>query len=247
MKTQLPGPGVKHVVVLMLENRGFDHLMGWLYDDKVQPRHIDGREGEDQAFMGLSGLDKQALADLANPTPSGGVLPINKGARSPKTPAYNTGESFEHIMNQLWTKGLKPEAWFNREAREALIQKMVGDHQPTMRGYVLDYNLDVQQHMKISLGKDDLSEVLDTYTPEQVPVLSGLARYYAVSDEWYCSVPSQTNTNRAFSLSGTSRGMVNNSFYDPDTWNPGVKVMRWWEGKSHSDELPVSTRCLFEV
>ena len=247
MKTQLPGQGVKHVVVLMLENRGFDHLMGWLYDDKVKPTQILGREGDERPFMGLSSLDKQALADLANPTPSGGSLPVNRGARSPKTPAYNTGESFEHIMNQMWTKGLKPEAWFNREAREALIQKLVQEGQPTMRGYVLDYNLDVQQHMKISLGKDDLSEVLDTYTPEQVPVLSGLARYYAVSDEWYCSVPSQTNTNRAFSLSGTSRGMVNNSFYDPDTWNPGVKVMRWWEGKSHSDELPVSTRCLFEV
>lgn len=247
MKTELPGNGVKHVVVLMLENRGFDHIMGWLYDDKVKPAQILGREGDERPFLGLSSLSKQALADLANPTPSGGALPINKGARSPKTPAYNTGESFEHIMNQVWTKGLKPEAWFNREAREALIQKMIQEQQPTMRGYVLDYNLDVQQHMKISLGKDDLSEVLDTYTPEQVPVLSGLARYYSVSDEWYCSVPSQTNTNRAFSLSGTSRGMVNNSFYDPDTWNPGVKVMRWWEGKSHSDELPVSTRCLFEV
>lgn len=247
MKKQLPGHGVKHVVVLMLENRGFDHIMGWLYDDKVKPTRILGREGDERPFLGLSSLDPQTLAGLANPTPSGGTLPINKGARSPKTPAYNTGESFEHIMNQVWTKGLKPEAWFNREAREALIEKMIQEGQPTMRGYVLDYNLDVQQHMKVSLGKDDLSEVLDTYMPEQVPVLSGLARYYAVSDEWYCSVPSQTNTNRAFSLSGTSRGMVNNSFYDPDTWNPGVKIMRWWEGKSHSDELPVSTRCLFEV
>lgn len=247
MKTQLPGEGVKHVVVLMLENRGFDHLMGWLYNDEIQPRQILGREDDDRPFLGLSSMDPHALAALENPTPSRGALPINKGARSPKTPAYNTGESFEHIMNQMWTKGLGSEAWFNREARQALIQKMIQEGQPMMRGYVLDYNLDVQHHMKISLGKDDLSEVLDTYTPEQVPVLSGLARYYAVSDEWFCSVPSQTNTNRAFSLSGTSRGMVNNSFYDPDTWNPGVNLMRLWEGKSHSDELPVSTRCLFEV
>ncbi|WP_306790115.1 alkaline phosphatase family protein, partial [Escherichia coli] len=72
---------------------------------------------------------------------------------------------------------------------------------------------------------------------------------YAVSDEWFCSVPSQTNTNRAFSMSGTSRGMVNNSFYDPPTWNPGVKIFsKLSPGEiSNADALPITTRSLFEV
>lgn len=252
-KNELPGHGIKHVVVLMLENRGFDHLMGWLYDEDERP-HIFSHEGDERPFMGLSTMDEMEFASLANPTPRGGNLPINRGARSPKTPAYNTGETFEHIHNQMWTTAKMPEEWFDPTTRERLIAEFIEDHHPVMRGYVLDYNEDVFHNMKVRLDKDDLSEVLDTYTPRQVPVLSGLARFYAVSDEWYCSVPSQTNTNRAFSVAGTSRGMVNNSFYDPPTWNPGVTILKmiesgkWWTiGKSHADTLPSSTRCLFEV
>jgi phospholipase C len=33
---------IKHIVVLMLENRSFDHLLGWLQSDQYQ---IDGLDG----------------------------------------------------------------------------------------------------------------------------------------------------------------------------------------------------------
>ena len=35
---------IKHVVVLMLENRSFDNLLGWLYADQAPPdgQHFDG-------------------------------------------------------------------------------------------------------------------------------------------------------------------------------------------------------------
>ena len=36
------------------------------------------------------------------------------------------------------------------------------------------------------------------YTPEQMPVLSALARGFATFDHWFCEVPSQTFTNRSF-------------------------------------------------
>ena len=36
------------------------------------------------------------------------------------------------------------------------------------------------------------------YTPEQVPVLSGIAREFGVFDHWFCEVPSQTFMNRSF-------------------------------------------------
>ncbi len=34
-------------------------------------------------------------------------------------------------------------------------------------------------------------DVLWTYTPQQLPVINGLARRFAVSDRWFCSVPSR--------------------------------------------------------
>jgi phospholipase C len=44
-----------------------------------------------------------------------------------------------------------------------------------------------------------------------VPVLSQLARSFAVSDRWFCSVPAQTWPNRGYLHTGTSCGQVSNS------------------------------------
>jgi phospholipase C len=52
--------------------------------------------------------------------------------------------------------------------------------------------------------------IMQTYTQRELPVLNQLARHYAVSDDWFASVPSQTNPNRAFLMTGTSHGEVNN-------------------------------------
>ncbi len=53
-------------------------------------------------------------------------------------------------------------------------------------------------------------EVMLGYSPEQLPVLNGLAKHFAISDEWFCSMPGGTDVNRAFSLTGSSLGMLNN-------------------------------------
>lgn len=251
MQDQLPHPLIKHVVVLMLENRGFDHIMGWLYAANETPTIVGT---DQQAFMGLSTVQAAGqLGLLQNPLPkNNGLLPINQGARSPKTPSFNTGESFQHIMNQLWGVAEPSVTWFDRQKRQTYLQQLqqqIHTTVPPMTGFVLDYDEEVFHLSKQHLDREGLSEVLDTYTPEQMPVLSGLARAYTVSDSWFCSVPSQTNTNRAFSMTGTSRGLVNNSFYDPPSWNPALSIAKHalMEGKSHADALPVSTRSLFEV
>jgi phospholipase C len=48
-------------------------------------------------------------------------------------------------------------------------------------------------------------------TPEQLPVLNGLARDFGVFDHWFCEVPSQTFMNRSFWMAATSSGLVVNS------------------------------------
>jgi phospholipase C len=64
---QSPGSlaGIDHVVVLMLENRSFDNVLGWLYDP-ANPAPFD-QAPPGQSFDGLSGTS------LANPVPGGGV------------------------------------------------------------------------------------------------------------------------------------------------------------------------------
>ena len=49
------------------------------------------------------------------------------------------------------------------------------------------------------------------FTPDQVPVLSGIARDFGVFDHWFCEVPSQTFMNRSFWTAATSSGLVVNS------------------------------------
>ncbi|NQY67659.1 MAG: hypothetical protein HRT72_08045, partial [Flavobacteriales bacterium] len=53
-------------------------------------------------------------------------------------------------------------------------------------------------------------EVMEGYSKEQLPVLNGLAEHFAISDDWFCSMPGGTDVNRAFSLTGNSLGHLNN-------------------------------------
>src|SRR5262249_29255141 len=128
------------------------------------------------------------------------VSPI-RGAQALNAPNIAPGEQFEEVATQL----------FGKEAPQP------GDV-PTMRGYVRDY----ANHLRHQGFSEDqvkryANQVMQSYTPDQVPVLSGLAEHYAVCDLWFSSVPSQTNTNRAFALCGTSMGLVNNGFLEEDT------------------------------
>ncbi|MFT5823752.1 MAG: phospholipase C [Crocinitomix sp.] len=51
-------------------------------------------------------------------------------------------------------------------------------------------------------------DIMGVYTSDMLPVLSGLAKGYAVCDHWYCSAPTETLPNRAFTHMGTSQGYL---------------------------------------
>ncbi|TRY33197.1 alkaline phosphatase family protein [Aliiglaciecola sp. M165] len=61
--------------------------------------------------------------------------------------------------------------------------------QPDMGGFVLN-NANPQ--------------VMETFSAEQLPVLNGLAKAFAVSDQWFCSMPGGTDVNRGFSVTGSA-------------------------------------------
>jgi phospholipase C len=173
---------IKHVVVLMLENRSFDNLLGTLYG----PMHPPPRA---QHFEGL-------LVGASNPyNPPGGhprqIYAWNESnpAQSPWTiPTPDPGELFTDINEQQ----------FGMRARVEGV--------PKMDGFVNNY---VAQ--AASTGEQFSPEaIMHYFTPEQVPVLSTLARSFAVSDQWHASAPCQTWPNRFFVHTGTARGYVNN-------------------------------------
>jgi phospholipase C len=59
----------------------------------------------------------------------------------------------------------------------------------------------------------EYAQVMTGYTPQQLPVLSSLARGFATFDHWFAEVPSQTFTNRSFFHAASASGFVVNSPY----------------------------------
>jgi phospholipase C len=161
--------GIEHVVVLMLENRSFDCMLGKLY-----PR--------DPGFEGLP--DDAANPWLGQPVRAWPVPGDTLDATSACIPDPDPGELFTDMNVQLFGTPPAPAA--------------------SMSGFVENYM--GQQPIPA-----DCRLPMHYFTPEQVPVISALARSFGVCDQWYASAPCQTWPNRFFAHSGTCLGYVNNS------------------------------------
>ena len=169
---------LKHLVVLMMENRSFDHMLGALH-------------AQNPAIDGLTGTE-------TNPDSTGAPVTV--------------------APNAAYQGQLDPDPDHHFPAADLQIFGGVTTAQnpnrtPNMQGFVKSYFN--QQH--------DLAhshEILNYFTPTQLPVLTTLATQYAVFNRWFSSIPGPTLCNRAFAHYGTSFGQVSmDVFY----WNKQYK------------------------
>jgi phospholipase C len=175
----LPGiRNLKHVVVLMMENRSFDHMLGALHADNSA---IDGLTGNE------FNLD-------------------------------TTGEPVKATPDAEFQSQLDPDPDHHFPAVDLQIFGGVTtaqnpNRQPNMKGFVQSYYN--QQH---NVGHSH--EIMNYFTADKLPVLSTLAKQYAVFNRWFSSIPGPTLCNRAFAHYGTSFGQVSmDVFY----WNKQYK------------------------
>ena len=83
------------------------------------------------------------------------------------------------------------------------------------------------------------ASIMGMYAAETLPVLSGLAKGFAVCDGWFASVPTQTFPNRAFAVAGTSLGPCQRP--GPTTpWPPSS--LRLPQTRSSKPDHPPSAR-----
>jgi phospholipase C len=80
-----------------------------------------------------------------------------------------------------------------------------------MDGFVTDYISTFTGEIGRQPRYDEYAHIMTGCTPEQLPVLNGIARDFGVFDHWFCEVPSQTFMNRSFWTAATSSGFVVNS------------------------------------
>ncbi|MEO7268591.1 MAG: alkaline phosphatase family protein [Knoellia sp.] len=187
---------IEHVVVLMLENRSFDSLLGWLYEKDTDPPEVL-IPADHGPFRGLKSVDP---AQYVNHADNGLSCSPVRGAVGYTVPSADPGEAFKRVnMQYFGTATPAPGAV------------------PTMTGFLQDFVTQLRdQKYSESDIKAFAGSIMQTYTPSQLPVLNQLARHYAVCDDWFASVPSQTNPNRAFLMTGTSHGLVDNGQLETD-------------------------------
>ncbi|OIQ82494.1 Non-hemolytic phospholipase C precursor [mine drainage metagenome] len=82
-----------------------------------------------------------------------------------------------------------------------------GNQPPPMNGFVNNY---VRQTVEPAANYIPES-IMHHYDPSQVPVISQLAKQFAVCDQWFSSAPCQTWPNRFFLHTSTAGGYENNS------------------------------------
>ena len=180
---------IDHVILLMLENRSFDHLLGYLY-----PRSA--------TFDGLDGVqsNRDATGTKVSVYP---ITPDNENAYY--YPLANPTEGFKGTNRQLFSSDSAPDD--GQAANDGFVTSFANElaHPAHPRDPKL-------------VGAQP-SSIMGMYSPETLPVLCGLAKGFAVCDRWFASVPTQTFPNRAFAVAGTSLGYIDNSAHGVPAFN----------------------------
>ena len=126
-------------------------------------------------------------------------------------PNPDSGEEYFHTNTQLFNTLDEHNRFKIGEAVTAPWNVPPPGTEPTMDGFVTDYISTFTGEVGRQPTYEEYAQIMTGYTPEQVPVLSGIAKGFGVFDHWFCEVPSQTFMNRSFWTAGTSSGFVVNS------------------------------------
>jgi phospholipase C len=184
-------PAIEHVVVLALENRSFDHMLG--YVDHPNPK-FDGLVNKLISNPGWEG-DAEVPATPEAKT----VTPID--------PDHSHGAA----MEQLGVSSQRAGAWqpdnsgfvssLERKGRGLARVRFSG----RLAGVVRALFRPKGPAPIVGLGKI----AMRCQPPENVPVLSTLATEFAVCTRWFSSLPGETWPNRNFMHAATSDGETN--------------------------------------
>lgn len=192
----MSSPTIENIIVVMLENRSYDNILGGLYLASNGAPYNTPPSGQSE-LEGLANPSGQPGSNFYNPNPSVSVetIPIGnqttptqvggEGTYYPPTtiPVIDPGEFFFDMACQI-TGSLQTSNPYSSWPPSSTASRM--------QGFTVDY---AQQ----SGTSKNIADVMNYFTPVQVPVSAWLANNFGVCDQWFASVPTQTFTNRVFS------------------------------------------------
>jgi phospholipase C len=186
---------INHIVVLALENRSFDQMLGFLYTDQ------GNKSPSGQSYEGLTG--NESNPDTNNkPVKVFKITPNMKNAYF--MPGCDPGEDYFQVNQQLFGTVDPPSPPV-----------------ATNQGFLVNFSRNLPARKANprfgALPGTVPNNIMGAFAPETLPVLSALARGFAVCDHWFASVPTETMPNRAFMCAATSQGKMGDTNVTPFT------------------------------
>jgi len=176
MRPQNVGEAVGTIVVVMMENRSFDHLLGWMSLPQYGGRSdIEGLKGD---------LDPKTRELLERGYQNSGRSRIWRPFMAKVDDRLK--DDLPHGRDRVWTQmhaGKTPGTF-------------------AMDGFVEAW---FQEHPAIKLKPDEFPDPMRMMPPELVPATAFLARNFMVCDHWFSPIPTDTHPNRLMSLCGYTK------------------------------------------
>jgi phospholipase C len=202
---------VDTIVLVMLENRSFDHLLGWMslppYGNRTD---IDGLKG-----------------------------PIDSSTRELKNPMYRNrarNQVWRPYMAEkdVWLASDLPHGRNGvRMQMHYVLPGYLADvktgEKYDREGFAMDGFADAhfEEHPKLAWGSRP--ESLMIMPPELIPATAFLAREFMVCDHWFSPIPTDTHPNRLMSLCGYTK--IDQTSGEPIPLPDHESVLDWCDGQ----------------
>lgn len=196
---QATNPGalskVKHIVVLMQENRSFDQVLGYLSRDGMMPR--------ENLFLAGPGVVRQSPQEHVD-----GLLPGDDNTRDRLTYPENSQSYYrpEHTGTTAW-----PDFGLSNPCHgHDCVERQISDG---MKGFVADYA------RKVGNNRERLQLIMNYLTDAELPAYGALTREFAICDHWFGAHIGGTLPNRFISLAGD---LSEDLYGSPEVENPDL-------------------------
>ena len=216
--------GIQHVFVLMLENRSFDHMLGF-----SSIKGTDAHDGRATQIMGVVDLSLLQLAESLQVKTASGMV-RRKGQTWPPSPTISLRDLFtsNQFNGQIYRAGQPADYAMpvdpGHEFPNVTVQLCgPGLTYPPEGIYPTVTNSEFVASYVASGGQGNPGEIMKCYNqshpPLQLPVLNTLAQEFVVCDHWYASLPGPTWPNRFFAHAASSGGL--------DHSPSSVEILKW--------------------
>ena len=180
--------GIDHVILVIFENRSFDHLLGWMrhpsYGNNV---NVEGLQGDIDIATGA--IDNDDYENDAVGYPFQPYFATSDGAFASDLP-----HGREEVRAQM--------AW------DRVYQRW------TMGGFAGSY---FHANVGTGIANPSPPDCMRMLAPSAAPMTAFLARNYCVCDHWFTPIPTDTHPNRFMALAGYSKiDNTQGGFPEPD-------------------------------